>query len=201
MTWPIVVASPGCGQVPPDQLAASGAAAQLAIEGYLDRCLCHVEGDVVTIDGTGTEAVLLDEWPVENVHEVKLCGRPFHCWTWSREGVLMRTDGCPWPSLPRSIELTYDHGYKRLPPRLHSIFQAVAARALGAGGSLTNGSGASLTGVRTQSQTLGKHSVTFTDGTESLVDASRLSSISPTLTAAEMDSIDQFARTHRHAVA
>ncbi len=153
------------------------------------------------MDGTGTDALLLDEWPVEMVYSVELCGRPFHCWTWSREGVLSRTDGCPWPSIPRAVKVVYDHGYKRLPPRLASIFQGVANRAVGAGGTLTNAQGAPLTAVKTQSQTLGKHAVTFTDGTESLVDASRLSSISPTLTAAEMDSIDQFARTHRHAVA
>jgi len=86
-----------------------------------------VENDTVTVDGTGSWLVLLPELEVRDVAVVAVHGVDLEedGFEWSSNGCLWRLGGARgllsgrarWPSRPRSIQVTYTHGWESPSPQ------------------------------------------------------------------------------------
>lgn len=117
------------------------------IEGYCDRKLDLVTGDVVTITpraGGGT----LPNYPVVAVTLVEgylpsdtgMAWRPItNYWLVADVGELYDTAGLPgstwdgsrsWPWIPGSLRVTYDHGYSPVPNDLRDVCARLAGQYL-----------------------------------------------------------------------
>lgn len=92
--------------------------------------------DTVTLDGSGTEELLLPRWPVTAVTSVtvteasgtvKVLSTPAD-YSWSQSGVLTRKGGC-WPDGDRSVDVVYTPGYAQLPTNVKRICRRLAASA------------------------------------------------------------------------
>lgn len=86
-----------------------------------------VVGDTVTLDGTGTDTLLLPQLPVTGAGTVLVNGTAIDAgdYTYTADGQLVRTGGTAswstwneggwplayWPMGRRNITVTYDHGY------------------------------------------------------------------------------------------
>lgn len=84
-----------------------------AVEGVLDHAVGLVEDDEVTLDGTGTDALLLGELPVVEVtavfvDEVELELSDFSL---ARGGIIYRTFPSVWTRGRLNIVVTYTHGW------------------------------------------------------------------------------------------
>jgi hypothetical protein len=83
----------------------------------------HVEDETILMDGTGTDALLLPQLPVEEVSTVVVQGQEDstdYGFTLHDSGVLLRiwdpvdaltTSWAKWPKGRNNIEVTYTHGY------------------------------------------------------------------------------------------
>lgn len=96
----------------------SSDSALAAIDAACDVCRNHAEqtfnvvtGDEVTLDGTGTDALLLPELPVTSVGEVAVDGDVVTDYALNGNGVLLRTAPGTWPKRRQVVVVTYDHGY------------------------------------------------------------------------------------------
>ena len=73
----------------------------------------------VSLDGTGTDALLLPERPVGTVSAVMVNGGTVTDWTLSAAGALFRgtagpVSGATWPMGRQNVRVTYGHGYQTL---------------------------------------------------------------------------------------
>jgi len=92
-----------------------------AVRAEVGQTINVVEGDTVTVDGTGSWLVLLPEIEVRDVTAVAVHGADLDesGFEWNAAGCLWRLGGARgllsgrarWPSRPRSIQVTYDHGW------------------------------------------------------------------------------------------
>lgn len=81
-----------------------------AIRSFTHRQLNYVEDDVITLDGTGTRALLLPEWPVigtPTVEENDVATTDFVV----QNSRLVRSDFGVWSLGVSNISVTYSHGY------------------------------------------------------------------------------------------
>jgi hypothetical protein len=106
------------------------------------QTLNHVEDDVVLLDGTGTDALLLPETPVEEVSLVVVAGdEDATDWSFALHdsGVLMRMwapegsvapTAAVWPKGRNNVEVTYTHGYADadFPRSIRKLALKIAAR-------------------------------------------------------------------------
>lgn len=99
--------------------------------------------DTVTLDGTGTDALLLPELPVTNAGTVTVNGTAVTDYVLNGNGILYRRGtltGSPdydtpttpkvWPSGRQNVSVTYDHGYAPddLPRDVRAVALNVASR-------------------------------------------------------------------------
>lgn len=76
---------------------------------YIGRRLNYVEDDEITLDGSGTETLMLPEWPVIGTPVVEEDGVAFTDFV-VRGSRLVRTSGIWMPGVA-TISVTYSHGY------------------------------------------------------------------------------------------
>lgn len=109
--------------------------------------------ETITIDGSGTNTLLLPRLPINQVISVEVlerdpcgcdptpncCGawREIDCCEWdcTRWGVLTRC-GCPWPRRGASVRVTLSRGFDPLPRPMLRVLRALAGRIVAAGGSV-----------------------------------------------------------------
>lgn len=105
-------------------------AATNTIKAYTDQTIEQVVDDVEVKDGRNRRVLLLDEIPVTAVSSVVEDGTTLTVdddYVWSETGELTRVGGC-WPADPRTVTVTYTHGYATVPGELKDLCTALAAR-------------------------------------------------------------------------
>ena len=168
----------------------SDAAATVAVDAACDVCrttagqsFIHVTNDRVTLDGPGTDALLLPEVPVISVSSVSVGGAPITDYALGENGVLLRrsytaftstpTSGfvawdptdptitavssLVWPKGRQNISVTYTHGFTDFPNDLRMVALAIASRFIIQGPALSESLG-------TQSIRYGVNSTDLTSG-------------------------------------
>ncbi|QIJ61407.1 mobile element protein [Streptomyces sp. JB150] len=117
-----LAASLGAAADDPKLLWALNAASR-RFRGAVRHPVSLVTGDAFTLDGNGTESVLLPAAPVLAVTSVTLDGTDLVVGTdysWSADGFLRRLNGC-WPDRLRCISGVYDHGYEPIPEDIQEV--------------------------------------------------------------------------------
>ena len=104
------------------------AAATQAIRDYCGWHVAPVQEDTLTLDGTGTDTILLPSRLVVNVVSVKIRGEelPEDSYEWSTIGALRRLNGV-WPTAYRSVEVTLEHGFTNMSV-LADVVGSIASR-------------------------------------------------------------------------
>lgn len=117
-------------------------AASELVRRYTGRSFAYTEDEEITLDGTGTDALLLPNPPVEEVSEVAVVD-------WNDDetllettdyrldpdaGILWRLHRAWWP-YPRtwerqSIRIVYTHGYQEVPSDVQQAVRSIAGRHL-----------------------------------------------------------------------
>lgn len=94
----------------------------------------------VTLDGTGTDAILLPERPVNSVGTVTVNGGTVTDYVLNGNGILFRgsvgvNQGSTWPMGRQNVSVTYSHGYAEvdLPRDVRRVALEIAARTAGQG--------------------------------------------------------------------
>lgn len=117
------------------------ALASSAVAGYARIGIARATSVEAEVDGTGADTLNLPEWPVQSVDQVAVVGTtavmdvldgpdgPSARWGWSKAGVLTRYGGV-WPHRPRSVKVTYTHGYDPVPDGIRAVTLQAAARAI-----------------------------------------------------------------------
>lgn len=122
-------------------LAAVDAACDICRD-IAEQTFNRVLGDTVTLDGTGTDALLLPELPVSAAGTVSLRD-PEGTWTTAGtadytlngDGILLATNASgtfanTWPTGRQNIRVTYEHGYADadLPRSVRMVALTIASR-------------------------------------------------------------------------
>lgn len=115
--------------------------AVMALDAACDMCRTFAEQDfnrgtaTITLDGTGTDALLLHEQPVNSAGTVVVNGGTVTDYVLTANGMLLRgsagVDPRPvWPSGRQNVVITYDHGYDvtDVPRDVRMVALSVAAR-------------------------------------------------------------------------
>jgi hypothetical protein len=100
-----------------------------------ERTFNYVPGDVITLDGTGTDALPLPDGPIAAAGTVVVNGGTVTDYMLGRNGILFRgtagIDPRPvWPIGRQNVTVTYDHGYQEidLPRDVRRVALELAAR-------------------------------------------------------------------------
>ncbi|MEU1496057.1 mobile element protein [Streptomyces sp. NPDC005732] len=103
------------GREPDDpKVLAALRAASRRFRGQVRHRVTQVVDDVVVLDGTGQESLLLPVWPTTAVTEVLLDGQELtegSDYSWSEAGILRRLGCLWWPDRLRCLQVTYTHGW------------------------------------------------------------------------------------------
>lgn len=104
-------------------------AATQAIRDYCGWHVAPVIDATLTLDGTGTDTVLLPSRRVVDVTTVTVDGTslPADAYEWSADGLLRRRDGC-WPDRYRVITVELKHGFASSEV-LSGVVESIVARA------------------------------------------------------------------------
>lgn len=115
----------------------------IALDAACDVCRDLAEQDfnsatsTITLDGTGTDALILHQLPVSAAGTVTVNGTAVTDYELSDNGMLLRgsagIDPRPvWPSGRQNVVVTYDHGYASadLPRSIRMVALSLAARIL-----------------------------------------------------------------------
>jgi hypothetical protein len=118
------------GDLSADPVATIATEAACAIcRTFADQEFTSTAGDIVSLDGAGTDALLLPEYPVTDVSAVSVDDSAVTDWVVSPIGVLIRP-GSYWPAGRQNITVTYDHGYAEadFPADVRMVALVVAGR-------------------------------------------------------------------------
>lgn len=99
-------------------------AASRRFRGAVGHRVTLVTDDVVTLDGTGRESLLLPVWPTVSVTEVLLDGVALvegTDYSWSQAGLLRRLGGERWPDRLRCVRVKYSHGWADVPEDIQEV--------------------------------------------------------------------------------
>lgn len=95
----------------------------------------EVSGETISLDGSGTDSLLLPELPVNTVGTVTVNGGTVTDYCLADNGILYRgTAGSRyswphcWPAGRQNVTVTYDHGYSEVPEDIRMVALAVASR-------------------------------------------------------------------------
>lgn len=129
-------------------------AATRRFRGQVRHPVTFVADDVVVLDGSGRQSLLLPVWPVTAVSAVVLDSTELvegTDYSWSDAGILRRLGCLHWPDRLRCLQVTYSHGWNGWDEIPGDIQEVVLERAE-----------AGLTiPVGVQSRAVGGQSVTF----------------------------------------
>jgi hypothetical protein len=115
----------------------------LAVNAACDVCRTHAEltftaviGGSVTLDGTGTDALLLPEHPVADAGTVLVDGEEIVDYVLTDNGILIRKSveapfsTLTWPMGRQNITVIYDYGYLEadMPQDVRMVALAIASR-------------------------------------------------------------------------
>lgn len=92
-------------------------AASEAVEGILDHTITLVTDDEVTMDGTGTDALILHELPAVEVSTVTVDDielDPEADYSLGTAGILFRTFPSVWTRGRRNVVVVYSHGWAEI---------------------------------------------------------------------------------------
>ena len=106
----------------PKLLQALGAASN-RFRGQVRHPVSFVGGDVITLDGDGTNTLLLPVEPVTALEKLVLSGTELVDGTdfeWSQDGFVRRLNGL-WPCRLRCVQITYSHGYALIPDDISEV--------------------------------------------------------------------------------
>lgn len=105
--------------------------------------------ETATLDGTGSEALVLPKHPVTAVSQVDVDGTTLaaSAYKFIEAGVVYRTSGV-WAVGRQNIDVTYTHGYSPIPGDVKAIVLETASRAWRSGAGLTQ-------------ESVGSYSVTY----------------------------------------
>ncbi len=120
----------------------TGTPEQAATQAIRDYCGWHVAPVItatLTLDGTGTDTVLLPSRRVVEIGAVKLDGTDLGAeeFEWSSDGLLRRRHGC-WPERYRSLEVTLEHGFEDMSALADVVASIVARVKIDPTGALAN---------------------------------------------------------------
>jgi len=119
-----------------------------AVDAACQICRTLAENDftagtaTIALDGTGTDALLLPDAPVQGVTAVTINGGTVTDWVLNGQGILFRgtagarySSSCPvWPRGRQNIGITYSHGYQTLVPAdVREVALNLAMRAVAQG--------------------------------------------------------------------
>ncbi len=103
------------------------------VRAFTRQHLEEVTDDVVSLDGTGSDVLLLPELPVTAVTAIvdeddssTLVEDTDYRW-WNN-GIIRRLTGDVWVAHPRRWTVTYTHGYATIPAGIKHVILRVAAR-------------------------------------------------------------------------
>ena len=82
--------------------------------GQVNHPVHAVEGDEITLNGNGTDTLLLPAAPVNGTPTVLVDGVPVADFTIDRNSGVLRRNGC-WPDGLGNIRVTYNHGWATIP--------------------------------------------------------------------------------------
>jgi len=114
--------------------------AQIAVEAASEICRTVAEqdfdlvaGDIVTLDGTGTDALMLPNLPVTAAGTVTVNGGTVTDYNLGSNGILYRGTAGPatwltWPVGRQNIRVTYTHGFGTVPADVRMVALSVAQR-------------------------------------------------------------------------
>ncbi len=119
--------------------------ALFAVDAACDTCRTVAEqsfnetvGDVITLDGSGTDALLLPRLPVNAAGTVLVSGSAITDYMLNGNGILFRgsvgaaldaADPRPvWPAGRQNVVVTYDHGYGTVPASVRMVALSIATR-------------------------------------------------------------------------
>ena len=122
------------------------------VRAYCGHSISQILNDVVTLDGSDTNTLILPAAPVNGIDFIKVNGVTLAAtaYKWSKKGWVRRIDGILWPSTPGSIEVTYNHGFATIPGAILGVVLSLAGR-------IQDGS----SGIK--QETIGSYSVTYGD--------------------------------------
>jgi hypothetical protein len=131
----------------PFALFALGAATE-AIRKYTDQHISYVADDEITLDGSGTDILLLPELPVHEVSSVEkwesddftAVDSTDYTFRLNGAGMLVRRSG-EWGFGRQGVKVTYTHGYERIPADIRMICTVMAGRAYSQAGEESEGIG------------------------------------------------------------
>lgn len=95
----------------------------------------EVTNEEVSLDGTGTDVLLLPELPVTAVASIvdendSSTLTEDTDYRWWNNGIVRRLAGNTWIEHPRRYTVTYTHGYATIPAAIKQVVLRVAARAV-----------------------------------------------------------------------
>ena len=161
------------GRTLADEAAAEQALdiASSVVRTYCGHSISQILNDDITLDGTGTNLLLLPAMPVNGVDIVEVEEEELDPtdFAWSKKGFIKRIDGLLWGTLPGSIRVVYNHGYATIPDAILGVVLSLAGR-------IVDGS----SGIK--QETIGSYSVTYGDP-------------SPVLRANEQQALDSYKVT------
>jgi hypothetical protein len=84
----------------------------------------------VTLDGSGTDALLLPERPVSRVRSVTVAGTAVTDFSLRSDGTIVRPYPAVWTAGRQNVVIRYEHGVSRtkVPPAVRMVALALAAR-------------------------------------------------------------------------
>lgn len=92
------------------------------------RPISKIENDMVVLDGGGRRNLRLPAAPVTEVAEVNVDGERAEV-TFSRDGLIRRKDGRPFPDEYGNVEVTYTHGFDPVPEEIvEAVLDSAAGR-------------------------------------------------------------------------
>lgn len=99
-----------------------------------------VSNETITLDGTGTDVLVLPQLPVTKVSTVTVGEDAAENWVLGSNGTLLKTSGV-WTKGRRNVSVKYDHGYTEVPTDVRMVALALASRLVLQGPALqeTNG--------------------------------------------------------------
>lgn len=104
------------------------------IRAYTRRQITTVTDETVTLNGSGRDRLVLPEFPVVSVTEVKTLDDDgvetvleTTDYRVDASGILGRIDGWVWPSGIANVVVTYDHGYDTVPADIAAACYELAA--------------------------------------------------------------------------
>lgn len=98
-------------------------------------------GDAITLDGSGTDVLILPQLPVLGAGSITVNGNPETAFCFTETGLLFRGSagssgyfgyGCrpTWPVGRQNVQVTYDHGYGTVPSDVLAVARNLAARSI-----------------------------------------------------------------------